>query len=74
MFESNFKNIYKKAYKGKESYWAPRVRSEYGFAGIQNLGCICYMISMIQQFFMVPAFRYLIMAADDGVPAELVKI
>ena len=26
--------------------------------GIVNLGCICYMISMLQQFFMVPQFRY----------------
>lgn len=38
------------------------------------MGCICYMISMIQQFFMVPAFRYLIMAADDGIPADMVKV
>ena len=26
--------------------------------GITNLGCICYMISMLQQLFMVPQFRY----------------
>ena len=28
------------------------------YVGITNLGCICYMNSMLQQFFMVPAFRY----------------
>jgi hypothetical protein len=32
------------------------------------------MISMIQQFFMVPAFRYLMMLADDGLPEDLCKI
>lgn len=32
------------------------------------------MISMIQQFFMVPAFRYLMMLADDGLPEDLCRI
>lgn len=40
-------------------------RSKYGYAGLHNLGCICYMNSMIQQFFMVPTFRYELIAADD---------
>ena len=40
-------------------------RSLHGFAGIKNLGCICYMNAMLQQFFMTPAFRYAILAADD---------
>ena len=35
-----------------------------GFCGIRNLGCICYMNSMIQQFFNIPAFRYGILGAD----------
>ena len=33
--------------------------------GLRNLGCICYMNSMMQQFYMVPAFRYNILCADD---------
>ena len=33
--------------------------------GIVNLGCICYMISMLQQFFMVPQFRYQLLKAVD---------
>lgn len=33
--------------------------------GIRNLGCICYMNSMLQQFFMVPSFRYGLLQVDD---------
>ena len=33
------------------------IRSPYGYAGIKNLGCICYMNAMLQQFFMNPTFR-----------------
>jgi hypothetical protein len=32
-------------------------RSSTGYAGMANLGCICYMISTLQQFFMTPSFR-----------------
>jgi len=28
-------------------------RSRTGYAGLKNLGCICYMNSTMQQFFMV---------------------
>ena len=34
--------------------------------GLKNLGCICYMNSIMQQIYMVPTFRYAIMSADDG--------
>ena len=37
-----------------------------GHVGLKNLGCICYMNSIIQQMYMVPTFRYAIMSADDG--------
>jgi len=42
------------------------------YVGLRNLGCICYMNSMMQQFFMIPAFRYNMLCVDDGVKADLV--
>lgn len=48
-------------------------RSVNGYAGIRNLGCICYMNAMLQQFFMTPAFRYAILAADDKQEPVLVN-
>jgi ubiquitin C-terminal hydrolase len=32
-------------------------KSETGFVGMKNLGCICYMISTLQQFYHVNLFR-----------------
>jgi len=37
-----------------------------GHVGLKNLGCICYMNSMLQQFFMVPSFRRAILQVDDS--------
>jgi len=36
--------------------------------GIRNLGNVCYMISMLQQFFMVPTFRYSLLKVLDTSP------
>ena len=49
-----------------------RTRSPLGFAGIKNLGSICYMNAMIQQFYHVPAFRYCLLAANDSAAPNLV--
>lgn len=40
-------------------------RSSTGYAGIKNLGNICYMNSMMQQLYMNETFRYLMMRIDD---------
>lgn len=47
---------------------APKLKARKdmsSFCGIDNLSSICYMISMIQQFYMVPQFRYLILRAEN---------
>ena len=40
-------------------------RKAYGYVGLKNIGCICYMNSILQQMYMVPSFRYAIMSSDD---------
>ena len=48
-----------------------KVRSQEGYVGIQNLGATCYMNAMLQQFFMIPSFRYSMLQIEDGVDPEL---
>ena len=48
-------------------------RSSFGYSGIKNLGCVCYMISMLQQFYMIPQFRYLLLQANDKKAPNLTK-
>lgn len=43
----------------------------HGYSGLNNLGNICYMISMLQQFFMVPQFRYSLLKAVDEAPEDI---
>ena len=43
------------------------------YVGLRNLGCICYMNSMMQQFFMTPAFRYNLLCVDDGKPEAIAE-
>lgn len=80
LFNAGFKSVYKKMNQNKPTassfsyyYNYNEARSELGYAGIRNLGCICYMIAMLQQLFMTKAFRYLILMADDKQPEYLVK-
>jgi len=40
-----------------------------GYVGLTNMGCTCYMNSLMQQFYMMPAFR----RAMLGVPSALVE-
>ena len=40
-------------------------KSSTGYVGLKNLGCICYMISLFQQLYMVPGFRRDILTITD---------
>ena len=54
-------NYYREMMHHSES---SRGRNE-GYVGLKNLGCICYMNSIMQQIYMVPTFRYAILQSDD---------
>ena len=41
------------------------------YVGLKNLGCICYMNAMMQQFFMIPAFRYNLLCVEDKMQPDL---
>ena len=43
----------------------PEVKSNTGFTGLKNLGCTCYLNSLIQQLFMITSFRGLIVESED---------
>ena len=40
-------------------------KSRSGYVGLKNMGCICYMNSTMQQFFMVKGFREGILTYED---------
>lgn len=40
-------------------------RAICGFVGLKNLGNICYMNSILQQLYMIPAFRKAIIEVED---------
>ena len=48
------------------NYFNNYSKRQHGHVGLKNLGCICYMNSIMQQVYMVPTFRYAVMHADDG--------
>jgi ubiquitin carboxyl-terminal hydrolase 34 len=41
------------------------------YVGLRNLGCICYMNSMMQQFFMIPTFRYNLLGIEDNIKEDM---
>ncbi|CAD8054531.1 unnamed protein product [Paramecium primaurelia] len=57
-------------YEGFEIKLIPK--SNHGFVGIRNLGCICFMNAMMQQFFMTPEFRYCMLRAEDGLEEKII--
>jgi len=46
-------------------------KSTTGYVGIKNLGCICYMIALLQQLYMIPSFRENILAIEDPKKNEI---
>ena len=40
-------------------------KSATGFVGLKNLGCICYMNSLLQQLYMIPSLRRAILEARE---------
>ena len=54
----------------KVTTWKYRIsrvsKAATGYVGIRNLGCICYMNSMLQQFFMMPHVRAGILSVEDA--------
>ena len=55
-----------KKYETDDKYHYGNSGRNEGFVGIKNLGCICYMNSMMQQFFMIPSLRYSFLQANDN--------
>jgi len=45
-------------------------RSRFGYTGLKNICCICYINSMLQQFFMISPFRNAILSVQDGKPPK----
>ena len=45
-------------------------KKKYNHVGLKNIGCICYMNSIMQQVYMVPTFRYAILGCDDHEPPK----
>jgi ubiquitin carboxyl-terminal hydrolase 34 len=41
-------------------------RSILGYTGLKNMGCICYINSMLQQFFLIAPFRNAIVSIRDN--------
>lgn len=52
--EQDFWPMFKDLPRPKGFLHSPSTTSRYLFSGITNLGCICYMISILQQCYMVP--------------------
>ena len=54
----------------KWNSWAS-VKSETGFVGLDNLACICYMNSSLQNLYMVPEFRQAILSVSSEVTQKI---
>lgn len=53
---------------GMDWDYCPQAESSVSHLGLKNLGCTCYMNSLLQQFFMVPEFRRGLLSVEDKDP------
>ena len=51
-----------------------KITKRRGYVGIKNLSNICYFITVIQQLFMIPQFRFLLMSIDDQKPKNKTEV
>ena len=69
IFSNYFTGLLQQVKKPKKAGYQPKLDTRSnGFVGLRNLGSICYMNSMLQQFFAIPAFRYSVLAIQDACP------
>ena len=67
-------NNYENEIKIKQNYISHFNKRKNGYVGLKNLGCICYMNSTMQQFFMTPTLRYSILRFSDNKKNNNIKL
>jgi len=58
-----YKNHIPKYFK---EYPPSKMSKKFNHVGLRNPHCICYMNSILQQFYMIPTFRYAILQNSDN--------
>ena len=53
-------------------YPPSKINRKYNHVGLRNPHCICYMNSILQQFYMIPTFRYAILQNSDNLKENIV--
>jgi hypothetical protein len=70
-FIKNIPVIPSKVTSNSNDQASENIKSETGYVGIKNPGCICYMNAILQQLFCIPTFRSAVFMTQDGVPQKL---